>query len=236
MASKPGQIQDKCEKKAVLYVVGTPIGNLSDFTFRAIEVLKSVDCLLCEDTRETAKLLHRYGIEKKLFPIPAQREKRETQKVLQLLSQGKSVALLSDAGTPAISDPGNFMVHSARNEGFVVKAVPGCSAVTSAVSISGLCNNGFLFLGFLHRRKARMKNEFLQCKKIERPIVFFESPYRILQTLKVAEETLGRDALCWVGRELTKKFEEQFSGTLEQVIEKLEGRAILGEVTAILKP
>lgn len=217
-------------------MVGTPIGNLSDFTFRALEILKSVDWIFCEDARETAKLLHRYGIEKKLFSIPAPREKRETQKVLQLLSRSKSVALLSDAGTPAISDPGNFIVQSARKEGFGVESIPGCSAVTSAVSISGLCSNGFVFIGFPHRRKARMKNEFLQCKKIERPIVFFESPYRILQTLKVAQETLGKQALCWVGRELTKKFEEQFSGTLGEVIEKLEGRTILGEVTVILKP
>lgn len=216
-------------------MVGTPIGNLSDFTFRAVEVLKLVDWIICEDTRETLKLLRHYGIEKKVFPIPAPREKREVHKVLQLLSQGQSIALLSDAGTPAISDLGNFIVQSARNEGFTVQAVPGVSAVTSAVSISGLCNNGFVFLGFPHRRKSRMKNEFMRLKKMELPIVFFESPYRILQTLKIAQDALGKNVLCWVGRELTKKFEEQFNGTLEEVIPKLEYKTILGELTVILK-
>lgn len=215
--------------------MGTPIGNLSDLTLRALETLKQVDWIACEDTRQTLKLLNHYGIHKSLLSIFGPKEKREVPKILELLSASKSVALLTDAGTPGISDPGNLLVSEIRKCGFQVEPVPGVSAVSCAVSASGLCQEGFLFLGFLRRKKGKIKAELSKAGEQNLPIIFFESPFRIADTLDLALEVFGPKTFCWLGRELTKKFEEQISGRLPEVIGKIKDREILGEITVILK-
>lgn len=216
--------------------MATPIGNLSDLTIRALEVLKRVDWIICEDTRHTLKLLSHYGVHKPTLSIFGSKEKKESAKILHLLSESKAVALLSDAGTPGISDPGSFVVSKAREEGFMIQPVPGVSALSCAVSLSGCCENGFLFLGFLHRRKSRMRKELSEAKSGCRPVVFFESPFRLVQTLTLATQIFGMDSFCWIGREMTKKFEEHLSGKLGEVLERIKNRELLGECTVILKP
>ncbi|MBI2915389.1 MAG: 16S rRNA (cytidine(1402)-2'-O)-methyltransferase, partial [Elusimicrobia bacterium] len=191
--------------------MATPIGNLSDITVRALEVLKQVDLIACENTVHTLKLLNHYGLQKTLLTIFGPRETRGTERVLFSLSQRMSVALLSDAGTPAISDPGNELVRQVREEGYRIEPIPGPSAVACALSVSGCAEKGFIFLGFLHRSKGKMKKEILAYENQKLPIVFFESPFRIVRTLRILSEILGRETFCWVGREMTKKFEETLS-------------------------
>lgn len=219
----------------ILYVVATPIGNLKDITLRALEVLKSVDSIFCEDSRRTLQLLNHYTIRKPLTSVFGHKEKRETSKILELLSSGKSIALVCDAGTPAVSDPGSFIVHAVRDCGLRVESIPGPSSVTAALSISGCGSDGFLFLGFLSRRKSRIGKELREANSFGKAVVFFESPYRVLKSLGIAQEILGKDIFCWIGRELTKKFEETISGSLEHVIQRLQSRKILGEFIVILE-
>ncbi len=216
-------------------MVGTPIGNLGDLTLRALEVLKSSNRIVCEDPRQTLKLLTHYGIQKPLFTISGPKEKRDSEKVLDFLSRGENLALVTDAGTPGVSDPGAWLVDLARRSGFSVVPIPGVSAVSCAVSVAGYLEGGFIYLGFLHRKKGKLKKEILKAAEGARAIVFFESPYRVIKTLEAIREVLGDGARCWVGREMTKKFEEYFEGTLAEVLEKLKNQKILGEFTVILK-
>lgn len=223
-------------KRGVLYIVATPIGNLSDLTLRALDVLKQSDVIACEDTRQTLKLLNRFQIQKPLIAVFGPKEERQAPKIVDLLSQSKSVAFLTDAGTPGISDPGHVLVRAARDAGFAVEAVPGVSAVSCALSISGMGENGFIFLGFLHRRKSRIRKELSAAAALGLPVAFFESPFRLKRTLALAAEALGGDCGCWVGRELTKKFEEHFSGSLQDISGEIRDREILGEITVIVQP
>ena len=223
-------------KIGVLYVVATPIGNLADVTLRALEVLKQVDTIACEDARRSLKFLTHYGIHKPVITVFGPKEKKESFKIVRLLLEGRSVALLSDAGTPSISDPGNFIVRTVRDEGLRIEPIPGVSAVACALSVSGCSDQGFIFLGFLKREKSKIKRMLLLANASRLPIIFFESPYRLLKTLEIASEIFGGSAFCWIGREMTKKFEEHFFGPLEKVLNQIKTREILGEITVILRP
>lgn len=219
-----------------LFSVATPIGNLNDLTFRALEVLKKADRIACEDTRRTLQLLRHFGIEKPLVTIFGPKEKRETPAILRLLEEGKSVALVTDAGTPGLSDPGNFLVRSARERGFRIEPVPGASAVAAIVSASGVCEDGFIFLGFLPRKKSKIKRQLAQALSAERAVIFYESPFRVVETLEIAREIFGPECFCLIGREMTKKFEEFIAGPLGDAPEKLKQKEILGEFTVLIKP
>ena len=216
--------------------MATPIGHLSDVTLRALEVLKQADAIACEDTRRTLKLLNHFGIRKPLLTIFGPREKTSVSKVLEFLSLSKSVALVTDAGTPGISDPGSLIAAKAREKGYPVVPVPGACALAAALSVSGLSENGFIFLGFLRRKKSKIKKELEQGKNLGTAIVFYESPFRIIRSLESAREVLGGGARCFVAREMTKMFEEYLSGSLDGVLEKMKGKEILGELTVVLKP
>ena len=218
-----------------LFVVATPIGNLEDITLRALETLKKADCIVCEDTRRTLKLLTHYDIRKPLLSIFGPKERRETDKILKLLSEGKNVALVSDAGTPGLSDPGNVVVAAARENKFRIIPVPGACAISSALSASGLAGDGFVFLGFLRRAPGKVRKELKKAAENGLAIVFYESPYRVVKTLELAAEVLGENASCFIGREMTKKFEEFLNGSLKEVASLLEKREILGEFTVVLK-
>ena len=217
-------------------MVATPIGNLSDISPRALEVIKASDWVACEDTRRTLKLFNHYGITRRLVTLIGPKERAQSAKILRLLEEGQSVALLTDAGTPALSDPGNLLVASAREAGISVLPVPGPSAPAALASVSGLCADGFIFLGFLPRKKSKIRKELESSSSLGIPVIFFESPYRVQETLGIALEVLGPDARCVVGREMTKKFEEYVSGTLAQVAEKLSAKEMLGEFTVLIAP
>ena len=222
------------------YVIATPIGNMGDITFRAIETLKSVDLILCEDTRETKKLLDKYGISKPTMSYHAQSKLAKTDKIFELLKEGKDLALVSDAGTPGISDPGAMLVSQIKdhfshgvNEVTVVP-IPGASAVITALSASGLPTHEFTFLGFLPHKKGR-ETLFKEIAESKRTMVFYESPHRILKTLESLQKFSPDKKVC-IARELTKIYEEFKTGTPTEVLEYLTTNPVKqkGEFTVIV--
>lgn len=191
------------------YVVATPIGNMGDITLRAIEVLKSVDLILCEDTRQTKKLLDKYNIDRPTMSYHAQSKLAKTDKILKLLEEGKDLALVSDAGTPGISDPGAMLVAEIKEnlkDSVLVVPIPGVSAVITALSASGLPTHEFTFLGFLPHKKGR-ETLFKEIRESKRTMVFYESPHRILKTLESLQKFCPDKKVC-IARELTKIYEE----------------------------
>lgn len=224
----------------ILYIIATPIGNLGDITLRAIETLKEVDFILCEDTRVTKKLLDHYEIKKPVLSYHQHSKLNKVDFILTLLKEGKNLALVSDAGTPGISDPGNLLVDEAikrlRDEVKIIP-IPGPSAVTAAASISGFPMEKFLFLGFPPIKKRR-KKFFEEIANSKHPVIFYESPYRILKTLNELRNTMNNEQRTTnnivVCRELTKKFETIYRGNIGEVIEKIEQDKIKGEFVVIV--
>lgn len=205
---------------AKLYVIGTPIGNLADITLRALETLKSVDLVLCEDTRVTGKLLSHYGISVPKMSYHANSKISKQDKIIEMLREGKNLALVSDAGTPAISDPGVMLIKEAKEalgENLEVVPIPGASALVSAVSVSGIPSPQFTFYGFLPHKKGR-ETIFKEISDSKRTSVFYESPHRIIKTLESLKSHLSEDRKVCIGRELTKMFEEVVSGSPEEVL------------------
>lgn len=215
---------------ATLYVVGTPIGNLKDISLRALETLKEVDFVLCEDTRVTKKLLERYDIATRTISYHQHSKLEKVEEILGLLKSGKNIALVSDAGTPGVSDPGNKLVAEIVEQlpEIQIVPIPGASAVTAAASIAGFSMDKFLFLGFPPVKKGRQKF-FEQIAQAEYPVVFYESPYRIIKSL---QELPSKQVV--VGRELTKKFETISRGSPSEVIEKLQKSPIKGEFVILV--
>lgn len=202
-----------------LSLVATPIGNLEDITFRALRTLKECDYVLCEDTRVTGKLLHHYEISAKMHRYDAHTSESAHEQILNDLEAGKHIALVSDAGTPGVSDPGVLLIQRAREAGVLIEAIPGPSAVTTVVSLAGIAGNQFSFLGFVPQKKGR-ETFFKSLQAIPHPTVFFESTHRILKTL----ETLAAgypDATVYIGRELTKMHEELLVGTAGEHLDLL---------------
>ena len=212
---------------AKFYIVATPIGNMGDITLRAIETLKSVDLILCEDTRETKKILDKYNINKPTMSYPSDDYSRaghakKIDKIFELLEQGKNLALVSDAGTPGISDPGAMLINKIKthfSHGVVVIPIPGPSAVIAALSASGLPTHEFTFLGFLPHKKGR-ETLFKEIAESERTMVFYESPHRILKTLESLVKFCPTKKVC-IARELTKIYEELKTGSPAEVLEYL---------------
>ena len=209
---------------AKFYIVATPIGNMGDITLRAIETLKSVDLILCEDTRETKKILDKYGISKPTISYHAQSKLGKTDKIFELLEEGKNLAIVSDAGTPGISDPGAMLVSQIRArttlaQNTEVIPIPGASAVIAALSASGLPTHEFTFLGFLPHKKGR-ETLFKEIAISERTMVFYESPHRILKTLESLIKFCPNKKVC-IARELTKIYEEFKTGSPAEVLEYL---------------
>lgn len=205
---------------ANLYIVATPIGNLQDITLRALETLKSVDLVLCEDTRVTGKLLSHYGISVPKMSYHANSKISKQDKIIEMLKEGKNLALVSDAGTPAISDPGVMLIKEAKKvlgEDLKVIPIPGASALVSGISVSGIPSPQFTFYGFLPHKKGR-ETIFKEIGESKRTSVFYESPHRILKTLESLNTYLDSKREVVVARELTKIFEEIVSGTPEKVL------------------
>ncbi len=204
--------------------MATPIGNLEDITLRALRVLKEADYILCEDTRVTGKLLKHYDISKPLKRYDAHASERTHADVIEDLVGGKKVALVSDAGTPGVSDPGVLLVERAREAGARVDTIPGPSAITAAFSISGIAGNQFAFLGYAPQKKGR-ETFFKSLSSYEIPVMFFESTHRIMKTLE-ALKNLSIDGKVSVGRELTKMHEEMVSGTPEEVFNYFDSNKV----------
>lgn len=217
----------------MLYIVSTPIGNLGDITYRAVEVLKSADLIACEDTRHTKILLRRYDIR---TPTTSYYEYNKIVKgdyLLKLLKEGKSIALVSDAGTPGISDPGFNLIKSALDEGIEVVSVPGPTALISALSISGFATHRFVFEGFLPVKSGARKRRLEALKSLDATAVLYESPHRILKTLEDMQEVLGPLRQAAIAREVTKKFEEVLKGDIETLLKRLKSSKPRGEFVII---
>lgn len=221
------------DESTVLYLVPTPIGNLSDMTYRAVDVLSSVDIILAEDTRTTGKLLKHYEIAGAMQSFHAHNEHKKTDYVLDQFRTGKRVALVSDAGTPGISDPGFLLVRAAVEQGYKVECLPGATAFVPALVKSGIPSDRFVFEGFLPHKKGR-ETKIKEISLESRTVVLYESPHRLLKTLKQLGRFCEADRRISVSRELTKKFEETLTLPLSKMIEYFEERAPKGEFVIVI--
>ncbi len=217
-----------------LYIVGTPIGNMKDITFRAIETLQNVDIILAEDTRQTLKLLTHYDIKKPLISYHRHNEIDKINQVTSYLNEGKNIALVSDAGMPIISDPGQALMQHLCHENYNVEVIPGVTAVITGLVKSGLDCSRFVFEGFLSVNKKQRRNKLESLKSEKRTIVFYEAPHKLLYTLKDILEYIGDRDIC-IARELTKIHEEYVYTTVSEAIEKIENSGIKGEIVLIIK-
>jgi 16S rRNA (cytidine1402-2'-O)-methyltransferase len=219
--------------KGTLYIVSTPIGNLEDITLRALKVLKYVDVIAAEDTRHSIKLLTHYGISKPLISYWGEKEKVKSAEILERLHSGQSVALISDAGTPGISDPGAVLIKRALEEGIDVVSIPGATALIAALSISGVSTDEFTFIGFLPVKQVQRKKVLKDLSYEPRTLVFYEAPHRILETLSDMEEIFGQRNAAVV-KEISKIYEEVFKGSISEVFRTLERTTIAGEYVIIV--
>ncbi len=217
----------------VLYVVATPIGNLADVTFRTLDVLRAVDLIAAEDTRRIRKLLSAYQISTPTTSYHDHNEREKSRLIIARLLKGEKIALVSNAGTPLISDPGYHLLRLAIEAKIPIRPITGASAPAAALSVCGFSAGSYLFVGFLPVKKKKRKEKISRFLQSQYPIVFFESPYRIFQTLETIEEVLG-DRNLFVGREMTKKFEEYFYGTASEIKQNLDGKRIKGEFTVVI--
>jgi 16S rRNA (cytidine1402-2'-O)-methyltransferase len=217
-----------------LYIVATPIGNLEDITLRAIRILGEVSLIAAEDTRHTQKLLSHYDIHRPLTSYHDHNKEQKAEVIIERLKDGQSVALVSDAGTPGISDPGYYLVNRAIEEGIAVVPIPGPTAALSALSVSGLPTDSFVFEGFLPARRAQRLRKLETLKAEARTIIFYEPPHRILACLKDVLEVLG-DRRVVLARELTKIHEETMRGKISDIINTVTARTLKGEITLIVE-
>ena len=217
----------------MLYIVPTPIGNLQDITLRALEVLKKVDLILAEDTRTSSKLLNHYAIQKPVTPFHQHNEHQVLQHLITQLENGKVMAIVTDAGTPGISDPGFLLVRECIRMGIKVECLPGATAFVPALVNSGLPSDRFCFEGFLPLKKGR-HTMLTKLAVEERTIILYESPVRLVKTLNDLVQYLGQDRLCCVSRELTKVYEENVRGSLQSVISHFSEKSVKGEIVIIL--
>lgn len=218
----------------MLYIVPTPIGNLGDMTFRSVELLKSVDLILAEDTRTSSVLLQHYGIQKPISPYHQHNEHKIVEHLVSQLTSGKTMALLTDAGTPGISDPAFLLVRACVQQDVQVECLPGATAFVPALVNSGLPITRFCFEGFLPLKKGR--HTFLtKMATEERTMVFYESPMRLVKTLQDFITYFGAERMCCVSRELTKKFEENKRGTLQEVMTHFQSKPVKGEIVLVVQ-
>lgn len=222
-------------EKGKLYLVATPIGNLSDITFRAIETLKSVDTILAEDTRKTIKLLNHYEISKPMISFYRHNEGTKTSQVIDLLLEGKNLALVSDAGTPAISDPGEDLVREAIQHEIEIVPIPGAVAFIQGLICSGFDTKRFVFEGFLPMNKGNRKEHLRKLENEERTIIFYEAPHKLKRTLKDLKEFFGGERRIVLSREITKLFEEHLRFTIDEAIEYYESVEVKGEFVLLVE-
>lgn len=217
----------------MLYIVPTPIGNLADMTFRAVAVLKEVDLILAEDTRTSGVLLKHYEISKPLQSYHQHNEHQVTERLVSQMREGKKMALLTDAGTPGISDPAFYIIRACIKENIRVECLPGATALIPALVNSGLPSDSFCFEGFLPLKKGR-HTLLTELAEENRTIILYESPMRLVKTIQQLMEYFGEDRQCCVSRELTKKFEENARGTLKEIHEYFNQKSVKGEIVIVI--
>lgn len=227
--------KNSLNKEKEIYVVATPIGNMEDITLRAIRILEEVDLVVCEDTRNTKKLLNHYNINTKTISYHQHSNLQKIEKIIKKIEEGKTLAVVTDAGTPGISDPGNLLISSALKRNIKIVPVPGASALGALISVSGVDMQKFLFLAFPPHKKGRNKffKEIIDSKY---PVAYYDSPYRVIKNLEILLEMGGSEKKVIVGRELTKMFEEVVRGSVEEVIQYFSANKdkIKGEFTLII--
>ena len=217
----------------MLYIVSTPIGNLEDTSFRAIRILKESDYVLAEDTRQTLKLFKHHDIKNKLVSFNDFNKEKKTPLIIKDLNTEKNISIVSDSGTPGISDPGFYLIRECIKNNIVVSPVPGPTAVISALVSSGLPTDKFTFYGFLPKSKTKVKDVLSKIKKRKETAVLYESPHRILKTLTVMSELMPEKDIV-IARELTKKFEEFIRGKPKEILTKIQNRSLKGELTLVI--
>ncbi len=221
---------------STLYIVATPIGNLKDITYRAVETLNKVDIIACEDTRVTQKLLGHYDIKKRLIATHAHNEKASSKGIIDLLEQGNSIAFVSDAGTPGVSDPGSYLVDQVRSAGFQVVPIPGVSAAITTISVAGVAGKSFTFEGFLPVKSGKRDKRLSELLERGDAFILYESPYRLVKVLS-ALASLDPVRKVMVGRELTKIYEEFVSGSTQEVCDQFGARdSVKGECVILIYP
>ena len=222
-------------ENGILYIVGTPIGNLNDISQRAINILKNVSLVACEDTRQTKKIMNKFNISNKLISFNKHNSLTKIPKIIKDLKEGKSIAIVSDAGMPGICDPGEDIARSVKSEGFDIICIPGaCAAITALVS-SGLPSSSFVFEGFLPKKQIFREKILLEISKSEKTTIIYESPKRLRKLLKELLDFCGGNREIMVARELTKKFEEHVGNNIDEVIEYFKDKDIIGEITIVVQ-
>jgi 16S rRNA (cytidine1402-2'-O)-methyltransferase len=224
----------EARNSGMLYVVGTPIGNLEDITLRALRVLKEAEVIACEDTRQSRKLLDHYGIAKPLVSYHEHNEQQRAHELLERLAEGRNIALISDAGMPGISDPGYRVVRLAVERGIPVIPIPGPAALIAALAASGLATDEFEFRGFLPAKAGQRRTSLEELRSLSHTLIFYEAPHRIVEALEDIVQILGPKRPVVVARELTKLHEEFIRGTAEEVLRILRGREVRGEITLLI--
>ena len=222
-------------ENSVLYLVGTPIGNLNDISFRAINILHNVSLIACEDTRQTKKLMNKYQINNNLISFNQHNSSKKIPTLIERLKDGDSIAIVSDAGLPSICDPGEDLVREARSNGLNIICIPGpCAALTALVS-SGLPSSKFIFQGFFPKKRKEREEILIEISKCKKTTILFESPHRLKKLLKELKEFLGPEREIQIFRELTKKFEENIGSNIDSIIEFFEGKEVIGEITVVIE-
>ena len=222
-------------ESGVLYIVGTPIGNLEDISSRAINILKNVSLIACEDTRQTKKIMSRFKISNSLISFNKINSIKKTPKIIDDLKAGKSIALVSDAGMPSICDPGENLIKNANENNLDIICIPGPCAALTALVPSGFPSSKFIFEGFLPRKKIEREKVLFEISKNEKTTIIFESPHRLKKLLKELKVYCGGDRKIQVSRELTKKFEEHIGTNIDKVIKFFEDKKVIGEFTLVIK-
>ena len=218
-----------------LYIVGTPIGNLNDISQRAINILKKVSLVACEDTRQTNKIMTKYNISNNLISFHKHNSLSKTPRIIEYLKEGKSIALVSDAGMPAICDPGEQMIKAVKSQGISIICVPGPCAAITALASSGMPSSSFVFEGFLPKKKNQREKILLEISENEKTTIIYESPHRLKKLLQELYVFCGGDREIEIARELTKKYEEHIGNNIENAISFFEGKEVIGEITVIIK-
>ena len=233
--NRPSSHKNSEPESGVLYIVGTPIGNLNDLSPRALNILENVSLIACEDTRQTRKLMSKFEFTNNLISFNKHNSSIKIPRIINDLNSGKSIALASDAGMPSICDPGENLVKYAKSKGISIVCIPGpCAALTAIVS-SGLPSSKFIFEGFLPKKKSEREKILLEVSKNDKTTIIYESPHRLMKLLGQLKEYCGGEREIQVFRELTKKFEEHIGNNVDEVLDFFEGREILGEITVVIK-
>ena len=227
--------RDREPESGVLYLVGTPIGNLEDISIRALNILRKVSLIACEDTRQTKKILNKFSIKNELISFNKHNSSIKIPGIINFLKEGKSIGLVSDAGMPSICDPGEELVYQSRLHQIDTICIPGPCAVTTAIVSSGFPSSRFIFEGFLPKKKIDREKIIYEIGKREQTTVLFESPHRLIKLLKELKECIGGEREIEISRELTKKFEEHIREDINAALDLFEGKEVVGEITIVIK-